>query len=62
MEVIDRPRVIMQGVYPVTVTTVGIGLKYLNVGQVLGMKNLSQNLRLTQFRSITKLNLGKYLK
>ena len=63
MEVIDHPRVIVQGVYPkVTVTPVDIGQKYLDIGQILGMKNLRQNMTLTQFRSATKLNLGENLK
>lgn len=58
MRAISDPLVLLQGEYPKMVTTpTCVNQAYLDITNLLKLPKLRQNMTLTQFRSITKLNL-----
>lgn len=53
---------VVQGVYPdVIATPSNVNQEYLDLARLLKMKDLRQNMTLTQFRSAMKLDLNKNL-
>ena len=63
MDTLEEPRVVVQGTFPdIILTPIKVSNTYLNLHRVLGMKPLRKNMTLTQFRSITKVDLMRNLK
>ena len=59
MKAISAPLVLLQGEYPKMVATpTCINQAYLDITKMLQLPNLKQNMTLTQFRAITKLDLN----
>jgi hypothetical protein len=62
MAALRKPQVVVQGSYPdVIATPINVSQEYLDMARLLKMKELRQNMTLTQFRSATKLDLNKNL-
>lgn len=62
MTALRKPEVVTQGQYPdVIATPINISQEYLDITKLLKMKQLRQNMTITQFRSATKLDLNKNL-
>lgn len=63
MDTLEEPRVVVQGSFPdIILTPIQVSNTYLNLHRILGMKPLRKNMTLTQFRSITKVDLMENLK
>ncbi len=63
MDTIEEPRVVVQGTFPdIILTPIQVSNTYLKLHKILGMKPLRKNMTLTQFRSVTKVDLMKNLK
>ncbi len=53
---------VVQGAYPdVIAIPINVSQEYLDLARLLKMKELRQNMTLTQFRAATKLDLNKNL-
>jgi transposase len=62
MGALRRPQVVVQGESPRLVATpINVSQEYLDIAGLLQMKQLRQNMTVTQFRSATKLDLNKNL-
>ena len=63
MDTLEEPRVVVQGTFPdIILTPIQVSNTYLKLHKILGMKPLRKNMTLTQFRSVTKVDLMKNLK
>ena len=63
MDTLEEPRVVVQGTFPdIILTPIKVSNTYLNLHRILGMKPLRKNMTLTQFRSITKVDLLENIK
>jgi hypothetical protein len=62
MTALRTPEVVVQGDYPdVIATPINVSREYLDMANLLKMKELRRNMTITQFRSATKLDLNKNL-
>lgn len=63
MDAIEEPRVVVQGTFPdIVVTPIQVSNTYLDLHRLLGLKPLRKNMTLTQFRSVTRIDLLEKLK
>ena len=63
MDSLEEPRVVVQGKFPdIVLTPIQVTNTYMNLHRILGMKPLRKNMTLTQFRSVTKIDLLRNLK
>lgn len=62
MGALKKPQVVVQGEYPKLVATpINVSQEYLDIANLLKMKQLKQNMTITQFRAATRLDLTKNL-
>ena len=63
MDTLEEPRVVVLGIFPdIILTPIQVSNIYLDLHRILGLKPLRKNMTLTQFRSITKVDLMRNLK